>query len=230
MAKEGRFWFDHDYGARNDDKILELRSEFGAEGYGIFWMLIETMAEGDASINLSLMGGLSHGYGVAKAKLKEIIDFCIKVELFQIEANVISSKRVKDHKVTRQNFSEKGRQGAEKRWGKNSPPIATPMLGDSRGHDRTGQDKERGNETLTVFDAEKEITGNQIQFEKICMTTGKDAATAKTALRKFHLFLEEKQKYPQTRKQVFAGFERWLMDERNDNRENGTPGKKKMVI
>jgi len=41
------FYFQHDYNARNDEKVLELRSNYGVEGYGLFWMLLESMAETD---------------------------------------------------------------------------------------------------------------------------------------------------------------------------------------
>ena len=37
-------YFPHDTNARNDEKILELRMELGAEGYGIYMMLIEKLA------------------------------------------------------------------------------------------------------------------------------------------------------------------------------------------
>ncbi len=55
-----KYWFKHDYNARNDEKILELRAEFGAEGYGIFWMLMEKMAENHYGwLDGGLKGGLS---------------------------------------------------------------------------------------------------------------------------------------------------------------------------
>ena len=44
MSKD-TFWFKHDYNARNDEKILELRSIHGAEAYGVYWMIVETMAD-----------------------------------------------------------------------------------------------------------------------------------------------------------------------------------------
>jgi hypothetical protein len=65
------------------------------------------------------------------------------------------------------------------------------------------------------FSAEEVILKNQIEFERICMVTKNfDAVAAKEALRKFHLHLEEKDRYPQTKKQIFAGFEKWLMNEK----------------
>lgn len=66
------------------------------------------------------------------------------------------------------------------------------------------------------FDAEAEVLKNQIQFERICMSAKKpDLKAAKESLRKFHLYLEANAKYPQTRKQIFAGFEKWLLSEKH---------------
>lgn len=72
----------------------------------------------------------------------------------------------------------------------------------------------RPNHPNLIYDAEKELLGNQIQFEKISMSAKIMPEAAKESLRKFHLHLEEKAKYPQTRKQVFAGFEKWLLNEK----------------
>lgn len=75
-----------------------------------------------------------------------------------------------------------------------------------------------------IGDAEKELLGNQIQFERICVAAGAaNPETAKKSLRKFHLFLQEKDKYPQSRTQIYAGFEKWLLNEKNF--DNGQPRK-----
>lgn len=69
-----------------------------------------------------------------------------------------------------------------------------------------------------IYDAEKELLGNEIQFEKICMAAKiSETEHVKESLRKFHLHLTEKEKYPQTRKQIFAGFEKWLLNEKKFN-------------
>lgn len=125
MAKD-RYFFDHDYTARNDDKILELRADFGAEGYGIFWMVVETMAENEnGGAKASLMGGLSYGYGVAKDQLIAVVAKCLEVGLFYEIDGYYFSKRMLQHKTFRKAFSDNGKEGAKKRWG-NSPPIAPP--------------------------------------------------------------------------------------------------------
>lgn len=115
MAKD-TFWFKHDYNARNDEKIMELRSILGAEAYGVYWMLVETMADNDnGGVKASLIGGLSHGFGVAKDVLLKIIDCCMQVELFFEKEGYIFSNRMLRHKEERKFFSDMGKEGAERK-------------------------------------------------------------------------------------------------------------------
>lgn len=129
MAKDS-YYFTHDYNARNDEKILEIRSEFGAEGYGIFWMIIETMAENNnGGVKASLIGGLSLGYGVAKILLSSIFSRCLEIGLFYEEDGNYFSKRLLSHKEYRAELSKNGRDGAAKRWGGYSHPNAKERKG-----------------------------------------------------------------------------------------------------
>jgi len=132
MAKDS-YYFSHDYNARNDERILELRAKYGAEGYGIFWMVIETMAETDnGGIKKTYIGGLSLGYGVAIDRLREIISLCIVLELFYEEEDYLFSKRLLEHKKLRKTLSDNGSEGARKRWGGHSPPNAKERKGKER--------------------------------------------------------------------------------------------------
>lgn len=80
-----------------------------------------------------------------------------------------------------------------------------------------------------TFDAEKTILDNPIRFEQIRMNTKFfDEKAARVVLRKFHLWLEEKGRYPQTKKQVFAGYEKWLMNEPKDEKLDSP--KKRIVV
>lgn len=72
----------------------------------------------------------------------------------------------------------------------------------------------KNDDSTVFFNAEEIVLNNQIQFERICMSAKKnDVEAVKISLRKYHLHLEEKEKYPMTKKQIFAGFEKWLMNE-----------------
>lgn len=78
--------------------------------------------------------------------------------------------------------------------------------------------------TVMVYNAEEIILANQIEMERICMAANKSMGEAKQGLRKYHLYLEENEKYPKTKKALFAGFEKWLMNEKNfvKNDKHGT--------
>lgn len=84
--------------------------------------------------------------------------------------------------------------------------------------------EEKGNKlhknAFVVYNAEDEILKSPIELERICMTTGHEMPVAKEILRRYHLYLEEKEQYPKGKKAVFSGFERWLLREKKFN--NGT--------
>lgn len=71
-----------------------------------------------------------------------------------------------------------------------------------------------------IYDIESELLNNQIIFEQICMGAGRDLETGKYVLAKYHLSLQENEKYPRARPALIAGFKKWLIT------ENSTNGKK----
>ena len=68
---------------------------------------------------------------------------------------------------------------------------------------------------IVCYDAEQEILKNQIWLEQQQQKFGKSDEELRESLRKFHLHLAEKEQYPKGRKAIFAGFEKWLMNEKN---------------
>lgn len=134
-------WFKHDYNARNDERLLEIRAEFGAEGYGAYWMLLESMAESsEGKLNRGAIGGLCLAYGIPKERLLGIIDYCIKIGLFVLEnEGLFYSERMIEHKEERANYKQKGIEGAQKRW-KNRGAIGVanglPNAEETRGEEK----------------------------------------------------------------------------------------------
>lgn len=121
------YYFPHDYDALNDDKLLQVRGEFGTEGYALFWMCLETMAKNeDSHLIATLLGGLSLGYGVPKDRLLAFLDFCVGIDLFKRDDVGFFSERMLEHKKRVNLLSISGKKGAERRW-RNSPPIAPPL-------------------------------------------------------------------------------------------------------
>lgn len=108
-----RHYFDHDYSARNDQKILALRFKHGFEGYGLYWAILETMAE-DSTGHLSrgALGGLSISLGTPLETLEKNIEDCIKIGLFgETPDHKIFSGRMLEHKSLMQDFSNFGKKG-----------------------------------------------------------------------------------------------------------------------
>lgn len=55
-------YFSHDANARNSDKLLAVRIKHGAEGYGIYFMILERLREESdytSSTNYDVMAYLS---------------------------------------------------------------------------------------------------------------------------------------------------------------------------
>lgn len=103
-----------------------------------------------------------------------------------------------------------------------SDPPATGGLKRREGEEETkGKEKSRQHENaFVVYNAEDEILKNPIEFERLCMNAGLEISAGKDVLRKYHLYKEEKEQYPMGKKAVFAGFEKWLLNEKKFT--NGT--------
>ena len=127
------FYFSHDYNARNDDKILEIRDKYKNDGYAVFFYCLETMAErGDGYLIPSLLGGLSLSYGVGKEWLSEFLEFCVKIGIFKKDDKGYYNSRMIDHINFRAKLSQAGTEGAKKRWGGYSTPNAKERKGKKR--------------------------------------------------------------------------------------------------
>lgn len=82
MEKKPFFWHHRDF--RNEKRVKSLRLKHGVDGYGVLMVLLEVLAEhgGTMVINEVVIHQLSEDYGTDTLKLKEILDDCIKLSLF----------------------------------------------------------------------------------------------------------------------------------------------------
>jgi len=82
MEKEA-FYFPHFCNARHDRKIRRLRKELGVEGYGIYFMLLETLREQqDLMYPLEDLDLLAEEFGVSEPKIRTTI---CNYQLFEID-------------------------------------------------------------------------------------------------------------------------------------------------
>ncbi len=128
--KKDSYYFSHDYNARNDFKCLFLRQQLGMEGYGIYWFLIESLAESGGLLPLKIVPVLAMQMQVTETKVTGVIN---SFDLFEVTDNEFFSIRLNKHLEIRSTLSESGKKGAIARWNNshpnsnaNSHPISDP--------------------------------------------------------------------------------------------------------
>ena len=79
MAKE-TYYFSHDSNAITDTKILNMRADYGLEGYGLYWAIIE-MLRNEESYKLNLNKNTYRAIKIltnTNIDIEKYIDDCIK--------------------------------------------------------------------------------------------------------------------------------------------------------
>ena len=157
-------YFPHDSNSRNSDKLLPVRMKFGAEGYGIYFMILERLRDEKNYMSVKDYNVLAFDLRVDAGKVKSIVEdfglfaFTDDGECFYSEG---FNKRmeIKDEKSKKR--SEAGKKGAEKRWQKdsnaNSKPMALPTKSDgkeSKGKETKGKESKESSESSNTKHSE----------------------------------------------------------------------------
>lgn len=122
MAKE-TYYFSHDSNALTDTKILNMRADYGLEGYGLYWAIIEMMRnEDEYKLDLN-----KNTYRAIKTLTNTTIDIekfikdCIEdYELFKQEDERFYSNSLLKRMEQKDRKSVIAREKAEKRWSSNA--------------------------------------------------------------------------------------------------------------
>lgn len=134
-------YFPHDSNARNSDKLIPVRMKYGAEGYGIYFMILERLRDENNYMSVVDYNVIAFDLRVDTSKVKDIVEnfglfaFTKNSECFYSES---FNKRMEIKDVKSKKRSEAGKKGAEKRWGNgkdsknNGNAIAKPYQNDSK--------------------------------------------------------------------------------------------------
>jgi DNA replication protein DnaD len=121
MAKEA-FYFSHDSNARHDPKILAMRSVFGMEGYGWYWVIIEMLREQEdykIKITKHVYNALAMQMQCDAMQAQCYIDACIQEhELLHTDGEFFWSESLLKRMQMKDTKSEKAKKAAEARWKK----------------------------------------------------------------------------------------------------------------
>ena len=113
------FYFSHDYNSRSDHKIKKLLLKHGMLGYGIYWAIIE-----DLYLNANAMPMQCDVIAFEMRCSEDIIKSIINdFDLFKIQDGVFTCPSIERRLKERGEKSEKARQSALSRWGKDATAM-----------------------------------------------------------------------------------------------------------
>jgi hypothetical protein len=194
------FYFQHDYNSANDHKILFLRQQFGIEGFGIYWYVIEQLAQNNGILPLKIVPVIAMQIQTSADKVNAVIR---NYELFEIQDEAFFSVRLLKQIEYRNQLSEDGRAGALKRWrnqAENSPPISIPNS-TPNAKERKGDKGEESKVDKSLFgdcylnggDAWADITSDALFLERLVRIVRGTGATEENVLKatKYFLTLED---------------------------------------
>ena len=177
---------------------MALKADYGVEGYGRFWVIVEMMAEQDdykLKLNQITNNALAVEFMCQKDEAEKFIKDCIKkYELFKSDDNFFWSESllrrmaIKDEKLEKKRKA--GREGARKRWEdnevkqKDSTAIADPwqchstaLAKDSKGKEikeKESKEKEIKENNNKVLEKVSARTKSLSDFEKQILNTFKN--------------------------------------------------------
>lgn len=117
-------YFNHDCDARNDEKLIALRIRYGAEGYGVYFMLIEMLQAAPGCTLEKDYKALAFDLRVSARRIKSIVE---DFDLFTPTdggKSFYSERLIKyasDVDESYERYAEAGRKGMKARWKKSEP-------------------------------------------------------------------------------------------------------------
>lgn len=125
-------YFSHDRDARSDPKVIKLRMQYGMEGYGCYFALLEMMfSESDHSLPYDQEQFDAIAYELrASFDIRAFIDRCIEIGLFASDGTSFWSeafrRRTAEQRKKSQSRSEQASKAASAMWNRRNPPKPEP--------------------------------------------------------------------------------------------------------
>lgn len=158
MAKEA-YYFSHDANSRTDPKILSMMLDYGIEGYGMFWIVVENLRE---QSNYKLKQDKTTWRALAMQmhktvdEVKVFITDCIKeYELFINDETFFYSESLLRRMNKKDEITQKRKDAANARWKDKNNASDMQMHSKSNANDMQLDAKEsklnKGNKEKKVF-------------------------------------------------------------------------------
>ena len=176
------YYFPHDSNAQHDEKIVELRCEYGWEGYGIYWALVERMRDAEGyKLRSDKTKSLAMVLGISTDKLTGIIDLCFSVELFESDDEYYFSPSLLRRMEKVDAKRDQAKRAAEARWGseRNADALQTDSGRNATGNANKSKVKEiKPNENKG--DKNKEMITSIVGFLNLTTNSNYKPSSANT--------------------------------------------------
>ena len=114
------YYFSHDCNARNDEKILAMRSVYGLEGYAMYFIIIEILREqNDYKLKITkyIWSTLAMQMHTDASKVQKFVEDCInEFQLFVLKDEFLYSESLIKRMNLFKEISEIRSKAAKKRW------------------------------------------------------------------------------------------------------------------
>ncbi len=169
MAKE-TYYFSHDSNALTDTKILNMRADYGLEGYGLYWVIIEMMRnEEDYKLSLN-----KNTYRAIKTLTNTTIDIekfindCIEdYKLFEKQEEKFCSNSLLRRMEQKDKKSAIAREKAEKRWSSNTIDMQQQCSSNANKRKKSKEKENKKNENKKNEIEAKEIEEKRKEIQNI---------------------------------------------------------------
>lgn len=191
MAKDA-YYFSHDSNARNDDKLIKVRMKYGAEGYGVYFMILERLMESTDYIHVKDYNTIAFDLRVDSSIVKAIIeDFGLFA--FAENSKCFYSESFKRRMQPLDNIREQRRQAgiksAEKRakTKNDSTTVERPLPKKPTKESKVKESKENTSKEKLSKEIKKKVVDLgvlELEVKKAEQTKKLDAAKAATLERR----------------------------------------------
>ena len=195
-------YFSHDLNARKDPKLDAFTNEFGAEGLGFYWCLVEMLHEqmGKISKFPKLIEYLSKEFKIEINKTDKMLNSMINdYDLLKEDENYLYNERVLRNIIQMQESyeakSKAGKKGMEIRWNKDNSVITdnnnviTDITNININKNKIKTNKDIPNEVITHFNEKTgksyKLTAERQRVIQSCINKGRSVEQIKMAIEEF---------------------------------------------
>jgi hypothetical protein len=177
-------YFSHDANARNDLKILQMRSVYGYQGYGWYWAIVESMREQE-DFRISMRGqyvwdAIATALQCDCNMAQKFVDDCVnEFKLFESDGEFFWSDSLCQRMDKMNHKSKKARNSANVRWDDANVPhvgcdrIATaPQENESAREKKRKETKRKESKDLDHFPLSNEPVSDVVKQKGVLYTAG----------------------------------------------------------